>query len=77
MMKLFLWPGDFVAGLAELRDDGVLHFNSAMIGADSDAEIGFAHMLWDGPALNAGKARLQTGNFGKFTPIRYAGTTAV
>lgn len=34
---------DFVASPTEVGDDGVFHFKSAMIGADSDAEWGLAH----------------------------------
>lgn len=53
---------DFISAFAEVGDDGVFHFKSAMIGANGDAEWGIAHKLEDVRGLNAGKSGLQTGN---------------
>ena len=56
---------DLMPGFPEMGDDGVLHFKCAMIGADGDADWGIAHCYGDVPGLNAGEARMETGNFGK------------
>ena len=65
---------DLVASLFEVCDDGVFHFESAVIGADGDAEWGLAHRCGDVGALNDGMPLLETGNFGKMRTIHLTPT---